>query len=628
VILTLLYLYTARNFSRLLHLETPEPVANLYTRSYYRATWVLTALDAGFWTAMRIRRKPIRDLASIIFSGYYLLSPVRAAEKVRRVRATITIDHLRVSWEKSTTPYLKFFTNLLHPAPNRFPPRPLRIPRPKDSVYQDPIDAVLYYEGTREQLAQCTKIVLDFPGGGYVAMSPRHHDDKLLAWARLTQTPVVALNYRKAPEYPYPYALHECYDAYHSIISSKGRVVGLQLPHGVRPKICITGDSAGGNFAAGVTLMVLNHSTTGPTGNLPKHAKPLPSPDGVVLIYPSLDLNMKLWMSDEDLELIRKRDTINTNREVVRKKSEYYEKTAVGHSRPPSSHGLKTAGGDLLAMSNGAANGSNTNGHINGHPNGSPSTSTSTSQPHLTLTRAPGQVNTSPHRPLSPTDEPTTLLAMTSRLSYLHDLVLTPEMMRCMIILYIGPSLRPDFQTDFFLSPIVAPDSLLSRFPPVFFLTGERDPLVDDTIVMAGRIRAAKEGVRRERRRLGLEVKGNHGDRVEVRLIQGVSHGFMQMGAVFRQARKEVARSAGWINGILGQAEEGGWESEEEEGLQGFLKEYESEEEDEDRPLEMARKVRGRKGSVRSLGSEEDLMGRRMKGLTKGLKGEGLVDLE
>jgi hypothetical protein len=82
VTLTLLYLYVARNFSKLLNLESPEPLANLYTRSYYRATWVLTALDAGFWTAMRIRRKWLRDAASMAFSVYYLLAADRAAEKV------------------------------------------------------------------------------------------------------------------------------------------------------------------------------------------------------------------------------------------------------------------------------------------------------------------------------------------------------------------------------------------------------------------------------------------------------------------------------------------------------------------------------------------------------------------
>jgi hypothetical protein len=80
--MTLLWLYLARNFGKLLGLECPEPLANLYSRSYFRATWVTTALDAGFWTAMRIRRKWARDFLSIVFSIYYLIAAEQADEKV------------------------------------------------------------------------------------------------------------------------------------------------------------------------------------------------------------------------------------------------------------------------------------------------------------------------------------------------------------------------------------------------------------------------------------------------------------------------------------------------------------------------------------------------------------------
>jgi hypothetical protein len=82
VTVTLLYLYIARNFAKLFNLESPEPLANLYNRSYFRATWVMTALDAGFWTAMRIKKKSLRDACSILFTIYYLFSAERADEKV------------------------------------------------------------------------------------------------------------------------------------------------------------------------------------------------------------------------------------------------------------------------------------------------------------------------------------------------------------------------------------------------------------------------------------------------------------------------------------------------------------------------------------------------------------------
>jgi hypothetical protein len=139
VLVTLLYLYIARNFGKLVGLESPEPLANLYSRSYFRATWITTALDAGFWSAMRIRQKPVRDFLSIVFSVYYMICAEQADDKVRKVRATLTVDHLRVGWEKGTTPYLAALTSLLRPRLMWYPPRKIRIPRPKESSYEDPV---------------------------------------------------------------------------------------------------------------------------------------------------------------------------------------------------------------------------------------------------------------------------------------------------------------------------------------------------------------------------------------------------------------------------------------------------------------------------------------------------------
>ena len=44
-----------------------------YSRSYYRATYVNTAFDAGFASAMSIRPKWLKDLCSVLFAFYYLV---------------------------------------------------------------------------------------------------------------------------------------------------------------------------------------------------------------------------------------------------------------------------------------------------------------------------------------------------------------------------------------------------------------------------------------------------------------------------------------------------------------------------------------------------------------------------
>lgn len=69
----------------------PEPLARLYSRGFYRSTWINTALDAGFATAAPIPLKWLRDILSILFSGYYLIYANEADEKLRRYRAVPTV---------------------------------------------------------------------------------------------------------------------------------------------------------------------------------------------------------------------------------------------------------------------------------------------------------------------------------------------------------------------------------------------------------------------------------------------------------------------------------------------------------------------------------------------------------
>jgi hypothetical protein len=57
-----------------------------YSPSYYRATWIVTGLDAGFATAMNVRPKWLRDICSILFSFYYIVYANEADEKVMIVQ--------------------------------------------------------------------------------------------------------------------------------------------------------------------------------------------------------------------------------------------------------------------------------------------------------------------------------------------------------------------------------------------------------------------------------------------------------------------------------------------------------------------------------------------------------------
>jgi hypothetical protein len=178
-------------FHSLLTISAPEPLARLYSRSFYRATWFTTALDAGFFTALPIRAKWVRDIASILFSVYYLVFAEAADEKVRKVRATVTVEQLRVSWEKPLrNSYVKFVTSL-----NAGRVRMLReVSIPREG--KEPIGAWLYWNGTEDQLGQCDKLVLSFTGGGGVSMTPRCHDEYLIPWTKRLKIPILSVQYK------------------------------------------------------------------------------------------------------------------------------------------------------------------------------------------------------------------------------------------------------------------------------------------------------------------------------------------------------------------------------------------------------------------------------------------------
>ncbi|KAK4153180.1 hypothetical protein C8A00DRAFT_43859 [Chaetomidium leptoderma] len=614
VVITMIYLYVARNFSTLVGLASPDPLSNMYDATYFRATWVLTALDAGFWTAMKIGNKRLRDLASIVFSVFYMIAAEQADEKVRKVRGNITVEHMRISWNKGTqSPYLRFLQGLMRPRFTKWPPRQVRIPRPAASDYKEHVSGWLYFDGPLSDLEHHNNIILDIPGGGFVAMDPRCNDDKLLAWASKTGLPILSLDYKKAPEYPYPYALNECYDVYTTIIKSRGRCIGLSGNQ--MPKVVITGDSAGGTLATSTTLMIIE-SGSSPVRRFQGETD-LPVPAGLILFYPALDMNIGSWMSDEEMALIKDRRMRGTNKRIIQRKASQYN-TLVGtphasddeDDSTPSSKSRSTLSSTTPLPEADDTTAKNPTKPAPEYAHLGSTTWSQVKQPPPSPGATPAAPSAS-HRP-----EPMrTRLATSSMISYFNDRVLTPEMMRAMIILYVGPHNRPDFSQDYLLSPILAPDMLLSKFPKTYFLTGERDPLVDDTVIFAGRLRRVKAallasgGSRLEYRDSDAMAPGFDEKAVaEVVLIPGISHGFLQFPSVYPPAWSLFERTAGWVEDVLGEAER-----KERQGLRrgnnggqgngggngGARHHFRQESSgDEDRPLEMMSMTRVRAKSM------------------------------
>jgi len=106
-----------------------------------------------------------------------------------------------------------------------------------------------------------------YHGGGWVIGDLESHDAPCRRLAAATGMRLVAVDYRLAPEHPYPAGPE---DAYAALRAVQGGILG-----GPPSWLAVAGDSAGGNLTAVVSLIARDRGT--------------PIPDFQVLIYPVTD---------------------------------------------------------------------------------------------------------------------------------------------------------------------------------------------------------------------------------------------------------------------------------------------------------------------------------------------------
>jgi len=94
-----------------------------------------------------------------------------------------------------------------------------------------------------QEAGSSDKVILYFPGGGHIACSPKTHRALTGYLAKGSGAKVFAIDYRKAPEFPYPAALHDANTAYEHLLD-------LGYP---AENIIIVGDSAGAHL--GLSLL-------------------------------------------------------------------------------------------------------------------------------------------------------------------------------------------------------------------------------------------------------------------------------------------------------------------------------------------------------------------------------------
>lgn len=85
--------------------------------------------------------------------------------------------------------------------------------------------------------------VVYYHGGGFVLGSIETHDAICRRLVNASECRVISVDYRLAPEHKFPAAVHDAYDAFEWTVERFGG------------KVCVSGDSAGGNLAAVVAQL-------------------------------------------------------------------------------------------------------------------------------------------------------------------------------------------------------------------------------------------------------------------------------------------------------------------------------------------------------------------------------------
>lgn len=112
-------------------------------------------------------------------------------------------------------------------------------------------------------------VVLYFHGGGFVIATIDTYDASARALANGAGAIVISVEYRKAPEHPFPAALEDALASYYWTINNATNIKGI--PN----KIAVAGESAGGNLAAELAILTKTLNVQQPVRQ--------------VLIYPVVD---------------------------------------------------------------------------------------------------------------------------------------------------------------------------------------------------------------------------------------------------------------------------------------------------------------------------------------------------
>jgi acetyl esterase len=154
---------------------------------------------------------------------------------------------------------------MLRQAPAPVNPNPTKVDAVSDRTIPGP-DGDIRVRIYRSGAAGALPLVVFYHGGGFVVGDVDTHDEMARVLTAQTKCVTVSVDYRLAPEHPFPAAPDDCFAALKWAVAN-ARALGADAS-----RIFVAGDSAGGNLAAMAALRARDEGG--------------PAIKGQVLIYP------------------------------------------------------------------------------------------------------------------------------------------------------------------------------------------------------------------------------------------------------------------------------------------------------------------------------------------------------
>lgn len=402
------------------------------------------------------------------------------------------------------------------------------------------------------QAPRSRALVVHIHGGGFVAQTSKSHEPYLKNWAQELGVPIFSIDYSLAPEAPFPRALEECFFAYCWAVKH------CDLLGSTGERICLAGDSAGGNLCITVSLRAAAYGVR--------------VPDGIMAAYPVTTLQSSASPS----RLLSLMDPLLPLSVLSKCVSAYSGTEAEDHfdsdQKALGVMGLVQRDTSLFLrdLRLGASSWLNSFLELSGRkPQKTTSPTAESVRPTESMRRSVSEAALAQPEGLLGTD---TLKKLTIKDLSNSEPSDSPEMSQSMETL--GPStpsdvnffLRPGnsqeeaeakdevkpmdgvprvraaFPEGFhprrssqgvlhmplysspivknpFMSPLLAPDSMLKTLPPVHLVACALDPMLDDSVMFARRLR-------------------DLGQPVTLKVVEDLPHGFLSLAALCRETRQ------------------------------------------------------------------------------------------